>query len=552
MLISAQISTDSWNQLDFPSSNVTVIQFSSGWGKLTIFNVYNEGESSNTINLLTKYHRDNRPNLEQSQIGSAHIIWLGDFNRHHPCWDDPGDLRLFTDRALAVAEILIEAVAETCLEMALPCGTPTHCHNITKCWSRLDHVFISDSSIDMVTTCDTMVEHRGINTDHVPVVTELNLGIVLNEMKPIPNFRDVDWDEFHKALARHLGPEQPGDQIINQRQLDSRCSSLTKAIQSTIRDQVPITEITPMSKRWWTKELTQLRKQANKLGRESFRCRGNPSHKIHAQHKEAAKRYDGTLNYTKKQHWRDWAERADEPDIWMASCMVSAPVTDSGKARIPILKFKEGGQEASARTNGEKSAVLAKGFFPPKPAVNTVQPNTKYPKQCQGGVKITADQIRKQLRKLKPYKAPGPDGIPNVVLTKCTDMLISRLLDIYDTMFERKLMFKPWKTFITVVLRKPGKPRYDAPKAYRPIALLNTLWKVLTAIVVGQLTFVTEKHQLLLANHFGGRPGRTTTDAMHLLANTIKASWRAGKVTLALFLDIEVPRKIVDFIHNML
>ena len=145
------------------------------------------------------------------------------------------------------------------------------------------------------------------------------------------------------------------------------------------------------------------------------------------------------------------------------------------------------------------------------------------------------------------------------------------MLSIYDAMFECKLMYKPWKSFIMVVLRKLGKPRYDIPKAYRPIALLNTLWKVLMVVVAGQLTYVTEKHQLLPANHFGGRPGCTTTNAMHLLANKIKASWRAGKVISALFLDIEgafpnavpsqlehnlytcwVPRKIVDFIHNML
>jgi len=85
-------------------------------------------------------------------------------------------------------------------------------------------------------------------------------------------------------------------------------------------------------------------------------------------------------------------------------------------------------------------------------------------------------------------------------------------------------MYKPWKSFITVVLRKLGKPRYDAPKAYRLIALLNILWKVLTAVIAEQLTFVMEKHQLLPANHFGGRLGCMTTDAMHLLANTIKMS----------------------------
>jgi len=212
-----------------------------------------------------------------------------------------------------------------------------------------------------------------------------------------------------------------------------------------------------------------------------------------------------------------------------------------------------------------------KGFFPPKPAVSSVCPNAEYPPQYQVNIRITADQLQKQLHKLKPYKAPGPDGIPNIVLMKCVALLTNSLLSIYKAMFEHTLMYKPWKTFTTIVLRKPGKPRYDAPKAYRPIALLNTMWKVLMAIVADQLTFAMEKHQLLLANHFGGRPGCTTTDAMHLLANMIKASWRGGKVTSALFLDIEgafpnavpsrlehnlhmhyIPSKIVKFVCKML
>jgi hypothetical protein len=140
-------------------------------------------------------------------------------------------------------------------------------------------------------------------------------------------------------------------------------------------------------------------------------------------------------------------------------------------------------------------------------------------------MKITIEQILNQTWKLKPYKALGLDGIPNIVLTKCADLLAERLFHIYDTMFECGLMYKPWKEFTTVVLCKLGKPRYDILKAYRPITLLNMMWKLLTAIVAEQLTYTTEKHQLLPANHFGGRPGCTTTDAMHLLASTIKSSW---------------------------
>ena len=157
------------------------------------------------------------------------------------------------------------------------------------------------------------------------------------------------------------------------------------------------------------------------------------------------------------------------------------------------------------------------------------------------------------------------------MLTKCANLLTDRLLHIYEAIFERGMLYEPWLHSTTVVLRKPGKPRYDVPKAYRPIALLNTMWKVLTALIADQLTYVTEEHQLLPANHFGGRPGRTTTDAMHLLTHTIKTAWRGGKVASVLFLDIEgafpnavpsrlehnlrkrkVPGKIADFIRNML
>jgi Reverse transcriptase (RNA-dependent DNA polymerase) len=165
----------------------------------------------------------------------------------------------------------------------------------------------------------------------------------------------------------------------------------------------------------------------------------------------------------------------------------------------------------------------------------------------------------------------GPDGIPNIVLTKNAALLTDRLVPIYEAMFEKQLFYKPWKTFTMVVLRKPGKLKYDVAKAYRPIMLLNTMWKVLMAIVADQLMHGTEKYQLLPANHFGGRLGCTTTDAMHLLVHEIKTSWRNGKVTSVLFLDIEgafpnavparlthnlrkrsVPGKIVSFIHGML
>jgi hypothetical protein len=95
---------------------------------------------------------------------------------------------------------------------------------------------------------------------------------------------------------------------------------------------------------------------------------------------------------------------------------------------------------------------------------------------------------------------------------------------------------KQWRSAKIVVLRKPGKPDYSVPGAYRPISLLNTLGKVLEAVMARRLPYVAEKHGLLPNSQFGGRPGRTTEQALLVLSNAIDKAWyRHNVVTLIAF-----------------
>jgi ribonuclease HI len=256
----------------------------------------------------------------------------------------------------------------------------------------------------------------------------------------------------------------------------------------------------------------------------------------------------------------------------MAHKYISAPAGDGGKTRIPNLTVQGPEGKRMHSTNQDKGKALAKTFFPKKPQQeNASQEEEEEPTPVCKANPISKEQIQKHIARLKPFKAPGPDGIPNIVLIKCSDILVDRLWRIYLAIVERSLYFAPWKTFTTIVLRKPGKPRYDIPKAYRPIALLNMLAKVLTSIIAEQLTFYSEKYQLLPPQHYGGRPARTTTDALHALIYRIKDAWRKKKVVLVLFLDIEgafpnavnkkllrnmkrrsVPSKLVKFTDNLL
>lgn len=125
----------------------------------------------------------------------------------------------------------------------------------------------------------------------------------------------------------------------------------------------------------------------------------------------------------------------------------------------------------------------------------------------------TKQQIDKIICKLSKYKAPGSDGIPNIVLQKSYPIIANHLISIYRAILELGVFFNPWREFTMLIIRKPDKPNYIILKACQPIALISTMAKVLTALVAENISQLVEQHQLLLRTHFGGRPGRTTADA---------------------------------------
>ena len=98
---------------------------------------------------------------------------------------------------------------------------------------------------------------------------------------------------------------------------------------------------------------------------------------------------------------------------------------------------------------------------------------------------------------------------------------------------------REWKTATIVVLRKPGKPDYSIPGAYRPISLLNTLGKVLEAVMAKRMSYYAETYGLLPDTQFGGRPGRTTEQALLVLANEIDRGWLKNKVITLVASDLK-------------
>ncbi|KAM3547578.1 hypothetical protein ARSEF4850_009934 [Beauveria asiatica] len=147
-------------------------------------------------------------------------------------------------------------------------------------------------------------------------------------------------------------------------------------------------------------------------------------------------------------------------------------------------------------------------------------------------------EIEKAVKSAAPNKAPGVDGITNCVLQGTLDILMPYLHKLFNACLEQGYCPAHFKETVTVVLRKPGKEDYSQPKSYRPIALLNTLGKMLDGVIASRLAYLADTFQLLPRRHTGGRKLTSTEHAMHMLLQRIHQAWAEGKVATLLLLDV--------------
>lgn len=93
---------------------------------------------------------------------------------------------------------------------------------------------------------------------------------------------------------------------------------------------------------------------------------------------------------------------------------------------------------------------------------------------------------------ISPYKALGPSGISNSILKQCTDILAPHLANLYQAICDLCHYPIKFSNIHQIVLPKPGCLSYEVPNAYHPIALIETIAKVQSAIVAEELSYECE------------------------------------------------------------
>ncbi|EDN93481.1 hypothetical protein SS1G_09348 [Sclerotinia sclerotiorum 1980 UF-70] len=154
-------------------------------------------------------------------------------------------------------------------------------------------------------------------------------------------------------------------------------------------------------------------------------------------------------------------------------------------------------------------------------------------------------------------KTPGPDGITQDIIIQAYKAIPKAFFTLFSHLINLGYYPSCWKQATGAILKKPSKPDYSVPKAYRVIALLNCLGKISERILAQRLSYLAETTQLLHYSQMGGKQKKSAIDTAILLTTEIERNSRSKKKTSTLFLDVKGAfdhismNKLLDICKNL-
>ena len=147
---------------------------------------------------------------------------------------------------------------------------------------------------------------------------------------------------------------------------------------------------------------------------------------------------------------------------------------------------------------------------------------------------IEEQQLLSSISKLKPSTATGPDGIPAILLKKCSVELLKPLHRIFNLSLESGVFPTVWKdAFMYPVHKKGDKRNVDN---YRGISAINAVAKLFELVVLDPMFFHSK--QYISDTQHGFMPKRSTTSNLLVFTSYVIDALAAGYQVDAVYTDL--------------
>lgn len=184
-----------------------------------------------------------------------------------------------------------------------------------------------------------------------------------------------------------------------------------------------------------------------------------------------------------------------------------------------------------AITLDEKALVFTEAFFPPPPTVDTpVFDINEYLGHTRFLNNVTKTKVQDLLCTTSNTSAPGISGLSYQALKWAWDANSDLVHWVIKWSIHMGYHHPSWKAALMVVIPKPNKPNYSAPKVYCPIQLLECLGKLVEKVVAKRIMYNCSRFSLIPPKQFRGVSGTSCINAG--LAVTHDMEYVSGKFRL--------------------
>jgi len=462
--------------------------------------------------------------------GEEHII-IGDFNLHHPLWTAPS----YLSRHKA-ADQLVDIVVEENLKLLLPIGTITREAHGQR--TTIDLAFATESTANRMLSCG-VANTLSMGSDHLPILTEWDMKTTKANEIHKRAWKKMDIERYTNELKRHLPSiRKPNTNA----EIEQYTKEITQAISIAIAASTPWARHSAQAKPYWTTECSALVSQCRNMRRAAV---SQDTQQAWHDYQATVNQKANTIKRAKRKAFREAMHEASNNDTTIWKLVKWAKNRSHLPPDLPqfppLIRMRNAGEEQLESTFAGKVEIFKEQFFPPSPEADLSDiADYSYQQQIEQDATITEEEIQRAIRKQGPNKAPGPSQIPNLAIQLGEELLLPHLKSIFSACVSQGFHPRSFKSANTIVLKKPGKGDYRVPKAYRPIALLDTIGKVLESIIARRISDLAEALNLLPACQMGARRMRSTTTALELLVEQVHTVWGADRkhVATALCLDM--------------
>ena len=377
--------------------------------------------------------------------------------------------------------------------------------------------------------------HNDLSSDHQPVVTQVGVNVSPASCLR-KDYHRVDWAAFGRLVDNNIEENPPLDNVDD---IDRAIDNIYQAI--TVADEACVRHVPVKGKFVVIDSHTQLLIRLRNVRRRQFQRTGDLTKKLEVAFLN--KQIAAGLNSLRNESFGRLVQNLDDRSkpFWKVAKLLKTYPKPVPPLKIDGLLLVAPTEKANAIGNHIASSHLL--------GSNMVSPMEEQVAQCVRNLdtspctipradRITTEQVCSALKTTKNMKAPGFDGIFNLILKRLTTKSYTVISSILNRCLELHYFPSIWKVAKIVPIRKPGKDP-TLPSSYRPISLLSALGKLFEKIILSRLLHFAEENNILLPEQFGFRRGHSTTHQLVRVVKNIRGNRTVSKSTAMALLDVE-------------